>query len=37
MILARDNANAKFGKEALNTVATSIRATADAVKKKPER
>jgi len=37
MILARDNASAKFGKEALNAVATSIRATVDAVEKKPAR
>ncbi|MFZ3334148.1 MAG: TetR/AcrR family transcriptional regulator [Candidatus Acidiferrales bacterium] len=37
MILARGSGNAEFSKEVLNTVATSIPATADAVGKKPAR
>jgi hypothetical protein len=37
MILARDTGNAEFSKEVLNTVATSIPGTVDAVEKKAAR
>jgi len=37
MILARGSGNLTFSKEALNTIATAIPATVDAVEKKSRR